>query len=407
MKRLYPLLILVFLGIYSRSYSQKPLSGYGRWQVTTYVTYNGGFGVSLGRGMWIEREHYQPSFNLSVNGVFSKHNIANKNRAGSRFQFNAVITPLIIFGKCRNGYYETLNTFYFGNANAVISNFTNHFAIGSNFVVSPKTNKGLTDNPLNIQKLNTPNIYSNKNRAQQLIYLGVRVGGKAKEGGSWSFNFNLYEDHMIIPLLFSGFADHFDRFYTGGGNLGFNFYLPGLKSGPLKFVLYDDVYTGTFEREMFDSPDIYDLGEENFASNNTIKRRTGRFVAQEPGQKLFNVGRFFGFVEVPLANRTNGKLPLIRQPGQLRLMFGMEGGRAGMLAQDMIHDISTIDKINPKSVLDPLHPNQLLLYPRNKGHTKYFERLHHFYPVTRKGRIMWGGSFTLGPKKTNDLNPHP
>lgn len=172
----------------------------------------------------------------------------------------------------------------------------------------------------------------------------------------------------------------------------------------MKVVLYDDVYTGTFEREMFDVPDIYDLGEENFASNSTVRRRTGRFVAQEPGQKLFNTGRFFGYVELPIANRNIGELPLIKQPGQVRFMFGMEGGRAGMAFQDMIHDASTIDKINPKSVVDPQNPDRVLLYPRKGGHKAHFERLHHFYPVTRKGRVMFGISTTLGPSKTNPLN---
>ena len=392
--------ILTLLGVLILPHftiAQKNISGYSRWQFTTYFTYNGGFGISAGNGLWIERKGIiQPALNISGNFVFSKHNLANKNRAGSRLQFNGVITPIAIFKLSpRNGYYESINTFYFGNSNAVMSNFSYHLAFGSNFIINPKTNKSLSDNVFKLQKLNVPNIYSTKNRAQQQLYLGARFGGTYKQDHSPSFSvkFNLYEDHMLIPTLFSGFADHFDRFYTGGGNLEFSFYRPGMSNGPWKIVLYDDVYTGTFEREMFDHPDIYDLKADNFASNSTMRRRVGRFVVQEPGQKLFNSGRFFGYVEVPFSTNS-GKLPPFSGPLNLRILLGVQGGENSMEFQNLIHNSTTIDKINPNVGTEEL-------YIRKGSDKKHFERLHHFYPATRKGRFIWGISTSVAPLKTN------
>jgi hypothetical protein len=370
------------------------IGGYGRWQCTAYFTYNGGSGFSIGRGMWIEKDNVQPALNFSVNGVFSRHNIGNKNRAGSRFQINAVLSPMVVMGFRRKSYYETLNSFYFGNSNAVISNFTEHLAIGTHFVLSPKSSKSLID-----RKLSEENIYSNKNRTQQLVYLGVRFGNQSdRHKNPWSVKLNLYEDFMVLKQYLSFLADHFDRFYTGGGNFEFSRYGPDLKNGPLKIALYNDVYTGTFEREMFDYPDIYDLKADKFASNSSKKRRNARYVAQDPGQKLFNVGRFFGYIEFPVYNgKGDVDFLTLKQPLNVRLMLGKEGGTAGMGFQDLIHDTSLIDKINSNGDLDRF-------YALNKQNKSSFERLHHFYPVTKRGRWLYGISTTLGPVKTNDLN---
>lgn len=395
MRKIAVVILIVFFGV-STSYSQDRWPGYSNIRASIYATFNGGFGGNVGFGYWVVREDLiwnidlQPGVNLSVNFSSTRRSLGNKNRAGSRTQLNTVISPITIFGCGGQVPFQSVNTFYFGNNNAILNNNQYYLCLGTNHLVTPKSNNSVFNG-----KFSPNNVYSSKNRSQQLIYIGVKVGNKVRTeiineqevrtNNPFSVTLNFYEDHMVLPLLFQRYADHYDRFFTGGGNLQFTRFDKRNPFQPFKISLFNEVYTGSFERDTFDYPDIYDPESER-ADSNTSKSRYPRYVAQDPGQVLYNVGRTFFDVELPVSVNNNMM--------QLNLLVGTIGGEANMGVQDYIHAITgTVDKINSSK-----DPNKL--YTSKKD----LERLHRFYPASKYSRFFFGAGLMMSDtrKKFNN-----
>ena len=327
-----------------------------------YGLLHGGFGFSAGIGFWSNYNQVQPGCNLSVNLVGSKANVGNRDRYLTNWQLNTVLTPMLTFGVGGGrGLYQEINPFYFGTAGAVYANYRYSVTVGSNFVVMPR---GVGDN-----------IATARNRTQQLIYLGLRGGTD-----QWDLNLNIYEDFFGTDnAALQGLADNFDRFYTGGGNLQF-------RTSSYKIKQYADIYTGNFPRDLFDSPDLYHLYENdlNRCPDDWIgvgkARRHPRYVAQDPGQKLFNKGRNIIVVEW-----SPGALQQMAFQPSLQAYIGWQGGLNQMIAQNLIHNTIKINKVNPRVE----HPDELQTNPALQ------ERLHHFYPATQRGRFVVGGGLLL------------
>ncbi|TAE31839.1 MAG: hypothetical protein EAZ91_06925 [Cytophagales bacterium] len=343
-------------------------------RVGGYLLIGGGYGLSSSVGFWTVYRHLQPSFNLSLNFVGGPRNIGNRFRYRTQSQFNLIMTPALTYGGGRYGLPQEINSFYFGNLSSVYSNYRRSITVGTNFIVMPR---GLGRN-----------VGTYRNRTQQTMYIGLRAGGS-----DWDINLNVYDDFLFTDTgATQGFADNFDRFYTGGGNLQIRTRFWSIKQ-------YADIYTGNFSRDLFDSPDLYSP-YDSLASTKPDKFRGGpkrrrhpRYVAQDPGQKLFNSGRNFSVFEFTpgLFNHSYQK----STNPSFQAFFGWQGGPSQMKAQDWIHasSLSTIDKIGPRFRPDSLH---------SSGNRKAKERLHYFSPAYSEGHIIWGVGANLntlfGPK---------
>lgn len=257
------------------------------------------------------------------------------------------------------------------------------------------------------------NVYTFRNRTQQVAYLGLRAGF----GKTANLQFHIYDDFLYTDKrLTQGLADNFDRFFSGGGNFQ-------LRVSPwMKFKAYSEVYTGNFQRDLFDFPDLYlvhdslyvntkrsgqlnggahtRLASDLFAypdstnrEENAAKRRRKkflrhpRFVAQEPGQKMYNVGRTFYVIEHDFNYKDKREWHM-----PVQIMGGSLGGHYNVWSQNTIHNWSLIDKINPRNF-----ESGKLYTPGTDSDS--FERLHHFYPASKVHRFMFGvaGSFSKIP----------
>ncbi len=341
---------------------QNKSTGYFNVKVSGYLLFNGGGGISTAIGSWIAFRHLQPSFNMSLNMVFNRYNLGNRNRYLTRWQLNTVLSPMITLGTKSRALYQEINPFYFGNLGAVYANYQHSLTLGSDFVVMPR----------GIRK----NLSTFRNRTQQLIYVGVRTGGK-----DWDINLNVYEDYLIFTDsgFFQGLADNFDRFYTGGGNLQ-------LRYQHFKAKLYSEIYTGNFQRDLFDHPDLYHPYVSDTSTNaddwigGKGNRRHPRYVAQEAGQKLFNKGRTFVAVELdPRYSKNTANMTV-------QAYFGIQGGKVNMKVQDWIHGLDKLKKINPT----------LSAHPDSLGNSaRIRERLHWFYPANETYNFIWGAGLFL------------
>lgn len=342
--------------------NQNKSTGYYNVKVSGYLLFNGGGGISAAIGSWIAFKHLQPSFNMSFNMVFNRYNLGNRNRYLTRWQMNTVLSPMITVGTKSRAITQEISPFYFGNLGAVYSDYQHSFTLGSDFVVMPR----------GIRK----NLSTFRNRTQQLIYIGIRSGGK-----EWDINLNVYEDYLLFTdtAFFQGLADNFDRFYTGGGNLQ-------LRYQNFKAKLYSEIYTGNFQRDLFDHPDLYHpyLSDTAQVPKHLIggknNKRHPRYVAQEPGQKLFNKGRtFIAFEFNPLSSPNPTNMTL-------QAYIGFQGGEYNMKIQDWIHGLDKLKKVN----------THFSSTPDSLGNPKRIqERLHRFYPANKEANMIWGAGLFL------------
>ncbi|MEZ4904074.1 MAG: hypothetical protein R2822_21165 [Spirosomataceae bacterium] len=321
-----------------------------------YFLIEGGITLSAGIGYWKRFSWCQPGTNLSFNYVFGKKNLGNREQKGTKWQLNTVVSPMLTFNLSGNrmAVYEEINPFYLGNSGAVYANYRSSATIGSSFVVTPK---GLGKN-----------IGTARNRSQQLVFVQIRAGWNQINSATLS----LYEDFLFTDNgAFQGWADNWDRFYTGGGNLQVRV------SEQVKLKLYSEIYTGFAYRDVFDYPDLIEYSDDD-----TTKRY--RYAYQDPGQQKYNVGRtlfaidytpsqpFFGGIETPndIFHRLN----------TYQLYIGRQGGD-DMWSQNAIHSLSKINVIredrNPKG----FHVG-----------CKDCEHLHFFKPDhSRKNNKIIGG----------------
>jgi hypothetical protein len=361
-----PLILLLVVGQQAAAQLNFDRPQYGMTNVNVkvggYATINGGYGLSLSIGTWTAFRHLQPSFNLAINLVGGSNNLGNRNRYLTKSQVNAVLTPMLTVGT-KTGLYQEISSFYFGSQAAVYANYRHSLTLGTNFVVMPR---GLGRN-----------VTTYRNRTQQVAYLGIRAGGS-----DWDVNLNVYDDYLLTDnSAFQGIADNFDRFYTGGGNLQ-------IRTRNIILKQYADIYTGNFVRDLFDAPDLYQpyrydsdsLKLTDIYIGQKHRKRHPRYVAQEPGQKLFNVGRSFTVLE--LAPGAFGRNTVAVNP-TLQVFVGYQGGHPQMYAQNLIHTASKIDKVNPRYPTDSL-------YTSKTGLKNVRERLHFFYPAYDKGRPFGG-----------------
>ena len=124
--------------------------------------------------------------------------------------------------------------------------------------------------------------------------------------------------------------------------------------------------------------------------------RHPRYVAQEPGQKLFNVGRTFGVVEYEFQSAA---APGFRSP--VGVVVGSQGGHYNMWSQNIIHNYFRGNKIRPQDKVGQHDRLFTKLSKRAGGSKSSFERLHHFYPASKTGRWIFGvtGSITTQSAK--------
>ncbi len=269
---------------------------------------NGGYNFGAGIGTWKKFNTFQPSTNISLNFVQGRNNLGNRNRKGkgSNRQTNLIISPMLTIGANKRGYPEFINPFYLGNTGAVISDYCSSFTIGTNFITLPRGER--------------ENSFTSRNRTQQLIFLQAKAGLDS----SRNITLNFYEDFVIFTnwFVFKGLADNYDRFYTGGGNVQVRL------NNKTRFSIYSEIYTGTFNKDLFDYPDLYN-------PNHTIgcgeKLRGIRTVAQEAGQKLFNSGRTLFGLEHSVNNYQT-----------ITSFLGRQDGPNQMKPQNWFHDATKI-----------------------------------------------------------------
>ncbi|WP_159477639.1 hypothetical protein [Dyadobacter sp. 3J3] len=363
----FPLPVLAQTDLFTSKAGKAHVNG----KLSVYVLMNGGWGVTSSFGTWIHYKCSQPSFNISLNLLGSASNLGNRNRYLTAYQINAVLSPMVTLG-AGNGLFQQISPFYFGTSSSIYSDYRQSLTLGTNFVVMPR---GIGRN-----------ITTFRNRTQQLIYIGIRAGGS-----DWDVILNIYEDFFGTDNgVLQGLADNYDRFYTGGGNLQVRF-------KDVKAKLYSEIYTGNFQRDLFDNPDLYQpyksndsqepdnfIGPSNPEKNGYLKKtRHPRYVAQEPGQKLFNTGRTFLAVE--LSPQAFGANKSSFSNASLEVYAGFQGGINQMGVQNYIHSWTKINKVNPRVAVSGSRVDSL------QTEKKMRERLHRFYPAY-KGSIFIGGA---------------
>jgi len=293
-----------------------------------YFLLRGGTTFSASIGYWKRFSWCQPGTNLSFNYVLGERNLGNRGQRGTKWQLNTVVSPMITFNsaQARQAMYEEINPFYLGNTGAVYTNYRSSVTLGSSFVVTPK---GLGKN-----------IGTSRNRSQQLIFVQVRAGWNKVN----SITLNVYEDFLFTDnSLLQGWADNWDRFYTGGGNLQVRV------SEQVKLKLYSEIYTGFAYRDMFDYPDLVEYDDADSTDYQ-------RFAYQDPGQQKYNVGRTLLAVEYtptqPFFGGINSPNDVTHRLNTYQFYYGSQG-RNDMWSQNKIHSLSKIEIIrkdrNPKA----------------------------------------------------------
>lgn len=372
--------------------SENPKPAYSSFKISSYFLINGGCSLSGSFGYWKTFKYAQPAINVSVNLLYGRNHLGNRDRYKSNWQLNTVISPILTFkmppyATDKHGIYEEINPFYLGNSSSIYCNYRSSFTLGTSFVTMPK-GKG-------------KNIATSRNRSQQLVFINLRIGAKKQADSVRNFSFNLYEDFLGTDnAVGQAFADNWDRYYTGGGNLQYRF------NNNYKFKVFSEIYTGTATRDGFDNPDIvfYQTEEDKkkknnreneFGNNNKFVKffwgpvRDARYAAQESGQKKLNSGRFLAALEyTPTANSNYQHDFFLRK--RYDFYAGTQGGNLGMWVQNMIHSSVKIDKVLAS---DPA-PEEL-----HRKKTQ-LDRYHRFMPNMRIIRPVFG----VGMNYAN-LNP--
>lgn len=360
--------------------SESPLPAMSSFKVSSYFLIHGGYSLSGSFAYWKTFKYVQPAANVSVNLLIGRNHLGNRDRYKSNWQINTVISPILTFkmpsyAANRRGIYEEINPFYLGNSSSIYNNYHSSFSLGTSFVTMPK-GKG-------------KNIGTSRNRSQQLIFVNLRIG--AKKDSIRNFSLNLYEDFLGTDNFFGqAFADNWDRYYTGGGNLQYrinSFY---------KVKVFSEIYTGTATRDQFDNPDIVSYKDKEgkdatFGNNRGFVKffwgpvRDARYAAQESGQKMLNSGRFLAALEYT-PNALNNAFPKIKYD----FYAGTQGGNLGMWIQNMIHSAVKIDKVLDKSKsADELHFKK-----------RELDRYHRFMPNMKVVRPVFGAGMnyaTINP----------
>ena len=374
---------LILIGLIANA--QKKFPGYFNSKAGMYMTFNGGWGVTFGNAYWLYKENFigqldiQPGVNLSFNWLINQFNLGNKNRENSRSQLNIVLTPMNVFGfggRKNKSFYQEIATFNVAQSNAMASNNKWQIVIGSNFILSPKSN---VDNFR--ARLNEENLYTTKNRSQQLFFISAR--GNIKWGyNNYSFQIMHYNDKIVLPYLLQAYADGYDRYNTGGIKASISVYRKKEDTfiNPISFLYVRDIYTGGFERDLFDNPDLY-LPNEDVEMNKPELVRHKRIVSQEPGEKMLNRGRSFLQINIPLQKYIRPDQPA--HSTSLNIYAGMQGGDIGFKLQDKNHNRKIIYKVNPR--YDPS-----ILMGTKGDDKKTLERLHHFDPINKYGNFAFG-----------------
>jgi hypothetical protein len=351
------------------------------FKLSTYLLLNGGWGISGSFGAWQRFKRVQPSTSISVNIVCGKRNLGNKNRFNSNWQLNTIISPMITFRlNSKVGIEEELHPYYFGGANTINTNYCNSITVGSTFMTTPK---GFGKNK---------NTF--RNRSQQLVYLGLRFGGDSTNHRN--IQFHIYEDFLLTDnRLLQFLADNFDRYYTGGGNIQVRF------NQKLKLNFYNENYTGNFEYDLFDYPDIYQVGEplKNLRRFVGWRKKLTWFkksVFQEPGQKILNNSRTFAKLDYSFNNGFD----------QFSLIVGSNDRKNWI--QNVIHDNNGTQKVSANTeykwnrfneiqkdstklskggILDGYHSSLSL------GRGNVTEGKHYFDQVTTRNRFIIGANY--------------
>lgn len=368
--------------------AQNKFPGVFNSKLAVYASFNGGYGVSLATAYWLTREDllwsldFQPGVNLAFTLAGTRYALGNKNRQGSRTQLNIVITPLNVLGIAGKSHFEEVPVFKIGHSSAFLANNEFQFVLGSNFVLTPKSNVNIFR-----AKFNTDNVYTTKNRSQQLIVLGARATLNWNQKNRLSFQALFYNDNMVIPYILQQFADHYDRYYTGGLRFSANLYTQRerMNNKPWHISYASDVYTGSFERDLFDYPDVYDINEQ-FDVNKPELTRNARYVNQEPGERMLNEGRKIINIGIPLRNTMSSQIDDYRNWG-LNVFLGVQGGEQGIRPQNRNHSGKVIHKVNARRY------NPAVLHSTKGKDKKELERFHWFNPTAESGRFIIGGGF--------------
>ena len=286
---------------------------------------------------------------------------------------------MTVVGMGRKANFEEIAIFKIGHANALVSNNRWQGVLGSNFILTPKSNVNVFR-----ANFNKDNVYTSKNRSQQLIFVGIRGGFDFGNNRRTSFQFMHYNDNMLIPYILQRYADNYDRFYTGGLRASINYYgtADRLGNNPFSVTYASDVYTGSFDRDMFDNPDIYDINER-FDTHKVEITRRARFVNQEPGERMLNEGRKILNFNIPFQSSVSPLIDQYRNAG-INFFVGIQGGEQGMRSQNRNHSKKPIYKVNQRKY----DPN--MLYDITGKDKIKLERLHWFDPTVERGRFIFG-----------------
>lgn len=320
-----------------------------RLTLTSFFILNGGWGLSLGAGSWVDIKGTQPALSISINAYGKGNSLGNalfygedyyqrrvprrKKGISNKDYFNPnrtlvtmVFSPLLTRRITKNSYvYDEINPFYYGSSTVIYSKYRNALTLGTSFVAMPRGTYN--------------NIMTARNRTQQLLYFQVRVDG---------FQLNLYEDYFVFTELapFQWLSDNRDRFYTGGGNIQ-------VRLNPyLKIKVYSEMYTGTSYTDKQEYPDL--AFPETQPSHMANRRRADainrKFAYQDPGQQSFNKARNFICVDGALGaylyskNKSDKLWKQNYWNHQVQLIIGRQNGRKNMLQQNVIHNKNSINR---------------------------------------------------------------
>lgn len=344
-----PLLAMAQPGSSDLRSDQMQAAGYF-WKLSAIFSLHGGTHLSTSLGIWYNHFDLQPSLNTSFNLLLGPQNFGCRQVFRQRMKGTIVFSPLLLV-RCggASARVAEVNPFYLGNSSGILNNYRSFAAIGTSFVAAPK----------GVGK----NIITARNRSQQLIYLGGKVG--------WDSNYvmlNLYEDFFAFTDDYlQGLADNRDRYYTGGGNIQIcvnNHWL-------LKY--YTETYTGNSYPDHIQYPDL--VYPFRYVGNDCMPwrffsgpRRMLRHAYQDPGQVSFNQGRDIISLEYSGPINGHSQQDINNQPhsGRLMVLMGWQGYKNNMWQQNLVHNAIKVDKYTG--------------IPASEGNPKAVERYRRFMP---------------------------
>lgn len=341
------------------------------WKISAIVSLHGGTHLSTSVGIWYNHFDLQPSLNTSANLLIGPQNFGCRQSFRQRMKGTIVFSPLLLI-RCgeATGRVAEVNPFYLGNSSGILNNYRSFAAIGTSFVAAPK----------GVGK----NIITARNRSQQLIYLGGKVG--------WDSSYvmlNLYEDFFAFTDdILQGLADNRDRYYTGGGNLQFRINNHWLAK------YYTETYTGNSYPDHIQYPDL--VYPYQFVGNNhwftrffSGPRRMLRHAYQDPGQVSFNQGRDVIVVEYagPINKNPQQDLNSNHHTGSIVGLFGWHGYKNNMWQQNLVHNAIKVDKYTG--------------IPASEGNPMAIERYRRFMPRSTNQAFdtdLWGNKVSYKKK---------